>query len=156
MRIRLLAAGTRLPAWETQGFETYAKRLPRECRLELVEIPVAKRTKHTDTARAIAAEGDAMIKALTKNDWVVALDVAGKQWSSPELALQLERWLGAGSNVALLIGGPDGLAQPCFARAQQRWSLAKLTLPHGLARVVVAEQLYRAWSIVNGHPYHRA
>lgn len=116
---------------------------------------MAKRTKAADTGRLIQQEGERMLGALPKGARVVALDVRGRPWSTQQLAGQLEAWMAGGRDVALLVGGPDGLAPECLERAEQTWSLSPLTLPHPLVRVVVAEQLYRAWSITQGHPYHR-
>jgi 23S rRNA (pseudouridine1915-N3)-methyltransferase len=156
MRIELIAVGERIPAWVREGYEEYAKRLPRECALYLREIEPGARAKSADIARAVALEGERMLAALPKGARVVALDVKGVEHSTAELAGRLEAWLADGRDVALLAGGPDGLAPECLARAGERWSLSRLTLPHPLVRVVVAEQLYRAWSILRNHPYHRA
>jgi len=156
MRIRLIAVGERMPRWVAQGFEEYAKRLPRDCRLELCEIAAGRRGKGQDPARAVAEEGRRMLAALPTGARVIALDVGGQPWSTEELAAQMTRWRRLGETVALLVGGPDGLAPACLQRADQRWSLSRLTLPHPLVRVVLAEQLYRAWSLLQGHPYHRA
>jgi 23S rRNA (pseudouridine1915-N3)-methyltransferase len=145
MKCRLIAAGTRLPGWINTGFEEYQKRLRKPLLLELHEIPIATRRR----------EGDAMQAALARGDYVVALEIAGTAMSTEQLSLWLARRLEEGKTLALLIGGPDGLAAECVRRADQRWSLSPLTLPHGLVRVVVAEQLYRAMSLLAGHPYHR-
>ncbi|WP_210396375.1 23S rRNA (pseudouridine(1915)-N(3))-methyltransferase RlmH [Motiliproteus sediminis] len=155
MRIRLLAVGTRMPRWVTNGYEEYVKRLPAELSLELVELNLGHRGKNADTARAIAREGDDMLAAIGKGDRVVALDVKGKAWSTEQLATQLEVWQMDGRNISLLVGGPDGLDSRALALAEQRWSLSPLTLPHPLVRVLLAEQLYRAWTITKGHPYHK-
>ena len=154
MRIHLIAVGTRRPAWEREGFETYARRLPRECALELTEIAVARRSGGDPSAQ-IAQEGDAMLRRLPKGARVIALDERGKAFTTRELAARLKAWLQEGRDLALLIGGPDGLAPGCRAAAELDWSLSPLTLPHGLARILVAEQLYRAWTVLCGHPYHR-
>lgn len=156
MRIRLIAVGQRPPRWLDEGYREFAQRLPPECRLDLTEIPAAERGKNADIARAKRAEGERMLKALRPDDHVIALDEHGDQWSSTALARELQRWLQDGRDVCLLVGGPDGLDEACLARAQRRWSLSRLTLPHALVRLVVAEQIYRAWSITRGHPYHRA
>jgi 23S rRNA (pseudouridine1915-N3)-methyltransferase len=155
MRVRIVAVGTRLPGWQKQGFEEYARRLPKECAVELVEIPAATRGKSTPTQQAIEKESDRMLAALGRNDYVIALDQPGTQYPTEDLAGLLETWLGQGRDVAMLIGGADGLSDACRARADLRWSLSELTLPHGLVRVLVAEQVYRAWSVLRGHPYHR-
>lgn len=156
MRARLISVGERMPAWVADGFAEYRKRLSRELPLELVEIALGARGKGRDPARAIADEGGAVLAALPKDIHVVALDSRGKPWSSEQLAKQLAGWRMSGRDLAILIGGPDGHASDVLARADQRWSLGPLTLPHMLVRLVVAEQLYRATSIIAGHPYHRA
>lgn len=155
MQLRIVAVGTRLPPWQQQGFNEYAKRLPRECAMTLTEIPTAARGKSRPTRQMIDKESDRMLAAIGRNDYVVALDQPGNRYTTEELARLLETWLGQGRDLALLIGGPDGLSDACRSRADQRWSLSDLTLPHGLVRVLVAEQMYRAWTILRGHPYHR-
>jgi len=156
MQIHLIAVGTRMPAWVTQGYEDYARRLPRECALRLVEIPPGRRSRTQPTAQAVQEEGRRMLAAIPERAQVVALDVGGRAWDTPALADRLREWLQSGRDTALLVGGPDGLAGDCLQRAELRWSLSALTLPHPLVRVVLAEQLYRAWTIIGGHPYHRA
>lgn len=145
-----------MPAWVDAGFADYAGRLPRECRLELREIPLGQRGGGRRDGRAVAAEGERMLKATASNDRLVALDVAGRAPDTEGLARRLAGWLQEGRDVVFAIGGPDGLAPSVLGRAEWRWSLSPLTLPHGLARVVLAEQLYRAWTVLQGHPYHRA
>lgn len=144
-----------MPVWVTQGYEEYARRLPPECRLQLIEIAPGARTKGADLARSVRDEGERMQAAIPKDVLVVALEVGGVQWTTEKLSLQLEQWLGGGRDIALLVGGPDGLSEVCRKRADQVWSLSKLTLPHPLVRIVLAEQIYRAWSILKNHPYHR-
>ncbi len=156
MRTRLIAVGERMPAWVAEGFAEYRKRLSHELSLQLIELKPGSRGKGRDDARAIHDEGAAMLAALPPDSHVVALDGRGTSWSSEELAEQLARWRMAGRDLALLIGGPDGHAPDVLARADQRWSLGPLTLPHMLVRLVLAEQLYRATTIIAGHPYHRA
>lgn len=145
-----------MPGWVAAGFAEYAGRLPRESALSLIEIPLARRTKTLAPDTAVAAEGERMLAKIRRDDFVVALDVGGKAVSTEALARRFGDWLQDGRDRAFLIGGPDGLASDCLARADWRWSLSPLTLPHGLVRVVVAEALYRAWSLLQGHPYHRA
>ncbi len=145
-----------MPDWVAQGFAEYRKRLAHELPLELVELKPGARGKGRDDARAIHDEGAALLAALPRDAHAVALDGGGKPWSSDELAAQLARWRMSGRDLALLIGGPDGHAPEVLARAEQRWSLGPLTLPHMLVRLVLAEQLYRATTILAGHPYHRA
>ena len=144
-----------MPAWVEQGVYEYSKRLPAEIRLEIKEIPLGQRGKGADIKRAIASEGRLMLAAIPSADKVIALEVTGKALSTSQLASQLQDWQREGDNISLLVGGPDGLAPECLSRAQQQWSLSALTLPHPLVRVVLAEQLYRAWAINNNHPYHR-
>ncbi len=156
MKIHLIAVGERMPAWMQQGYEEYARRLPRECALKLVEIAPGRRGKNADTARAVLDEGRRLLAAIPKGARVIALEVNGRPWSTEQLAERLQGWLGGGSDVALLVGGPEGLSDEARAAAGQQWSLSPLTLPHPLVRVILAEQLYRAWSILNNHPYHRA
>jgi 23S rRNA (pseudouridine1915-N3)-methyltransferase len=156
MRARLIAVGERMPEWVADGFAEYRKRLSRELPLDLVEVRLGARGKGRDPARAIAEEGTAVRAALPKDAHVVALDGRGSAWSSEQLAAELKRWRMEGRDLAFLIGGPDGHASDLLASAHQRWSLGPLTLPHMLVRLVVAEQLYRAMSIIAGHPYHRA
>lgn len=155
MRAKLIAVGERMPGWVAEGFAEYAKRLSRDLPLELVEIKPGARGKGRDDARAMADEGAALLAALPRDVHVVALDGRGTAWSSDQLSGQLSNWRMAGRDLALLIGGPDGHAREVLQRAHQRWSLGPLTLPHMLVRLVVAEQLYRAVTIINGHPYHR-
>ena len=156
MRARLIAVGERMPAWVAEGFAEYRKRLSHELPLELVELKPGARGKGRDDAKAMQDEGAAILAALPRDTHVVALDGHGKAWSSEELARQLKAWRMAGRDLAFLIGGPDGHAPAVLARADQRWSLGPLTLPHMLVRLVLAEQLYRATTIAAGHPYHRA
>lgn len=156
MNIHLIAVGEKMPAWVQQGYEEYAKRMPRECSLKLVEIAPGKRGKNADIARAMRDEGQRMLAAIPKGARVIALEVNGRNWRTEQLAEQLGNWLGGGQDVALLVGGPEGLSDEARAAAQQQWSLSPLTLPHPLVRVLLSEQLYRAWSILNNHPYHRA
>lgn len=156
MKITLIAVGRKMPAWVEQGYNEYARRMPRECTLDLVEIEAEKRGKSGSSKRWMEQEGKRMLAAIPKGDRVVALDVTGSSWSTEKLASQLGGWMESGGGVSLLVGGPDGLSPDCLQRSDQRWSLSPLTFPHPLVRVVLAEQLYRAWTVVNGHPYHRS
>lgn len=156
MRIRLIAVGTKMPVWVTTGYEEFAKRLNGDVRLELVEIEAGNRGKNADIARILQREGEATLAAIPKNSRVVALDVKGEAHSTESLARRLAAWQLAGQDIALLVGGPEGLAPACVNLAQEKWSLSALTLPHPLVRIVVAEALYRAWSVNHNHPYHRA
>lgn len=156
MQIHLLAIGKKMPDWINSGFNEYARRLKSTLPLNLVEIATTRKSNSQDSKTVIREEGEKLLAAIPDNSWVVALDEQGKQWNSKGLAAQLEKWAGHSSQVTLMIGGADGLDQACLDRADQIWSLSPLTLPHALVRVVVAEQIYRAWSLTNNHPYHRS
>ncbi len=155
MRLHVVAVGRRLPAWVEAGYREYARRLPPQCRLELREIAPGPRAGGGGAVRAMAREGEKMLQAIPGDAYVVALDERGSAWRTRELAGQLSGWMHAGRDVAFLVGGPDGLAPGCLERAHTRWSLSPLTLPHALVRVLLAEQIYRAWSLLENHPYHR-
>ena len=155
MKLRIVAVGQKPPDWVVAGFSDYARRLPRELALKLVEIPVAPR-KQLPVERARRHEGERMLEQLSPRDWVVALDVGGVGFATEGLAQKLAAWQLQGRDVVFLIGGPDGLDPTCLERADERFSLSALTFPHGLVRVMLAEQLYRAWTLHSGHPYHRA
>jgi len=155
MRMRLLAAGTRMPDWVDAGFADYAGRLRGDYRLEITEIPLGERGSG-DVRRAVEAEGKRMLAAAGERGHLVALQVGGEPLTTGQLARWLETRAREGDAPVFCIGGPDGLAHEVDARAKLRWSLSPLTLPHGLARVVVAEALYRAVSLIKGLPYHRA
>jgi 23S rRNA (pseudouridine1915-N3)-methyltransferase len=155
MNLRLIAAGTKLPSWINEGYNDYAKRLTQDYKLELIEIPLGQRSGG-DTARATEKEGERMLAAMTGNPYVVALQVGGKNMSTEQLAQFLESRAREGRPVVFCIGGPEGLAPVVDARAEMRWSLSALTLPHAMVRVIVAEALYRAVMVIKGHPYHRA
>ena len=153
MRFRLLAVGARQPGWVLDGCDEYARRLPG---LSVEELPPGRRTRGGDPAQALEDEGRRLLARIPDAHHVVALDVGGHEYDTPGLARRLEHWLTLGTPVDFLIGGPDGLSGACRARAAELWSLSRLTLPHGLARVLSVEALYRAWSLRQGHPYHRA
>lgn len=155
MLITIAAVGTRLDPWVYAAIESYRTRLPRHIGLKMEEIPLARRRGAADIAQAVETEGERLLRLLRPGGVVLALDEHGQQWSSAELARQLESWLATEPQVAILIGGPDGLSAACKARADRLWSLSRLTLPHALARVLLVEQIYRAWTILHGHPYHR-
>jgi 23S rRNA (pseudouridine1915-N3)-methyltransferase len=156
VRLRVLSPGQKMPAWIQQGFAEYAQRLPRECKLELLELPLGRRARGIPVERTVEAEGERMLSAIKPGERVVALEVTGQEFTTEALAAHMEYWMGDGRDVCLLVGGPDGLASPCIERAEMSWSLSRLTLPHGLVRVILAEQIYRAWTVLKGHPYHRA
>lgn len=156
MRLIVVAAGTKLPDWVNAGFEEYAGRFTRDYKLELKEIALGQRAGSSSPANAIAKEGEKMLAAIPQGAYVVAMQVGGKNISSEQLAQFLQARARDGRDVVFCIGGPEGLAPEVDARAEFRWSLSALTLPHALARVVLAEALYRAVMIIKGHPYHRA
>lgn len=156
MKARLIATGERAPAWVAQGFAEYQKRLSHWLPFELVEVEPGLRGKGRDPRRAMEDEGKRVLAAIPKGAYLVALEVAGKQHTSEQLAQRLEHWRGQGRDLAFLIGGPEGHAPDVLASANETWSLGPLTLPHMLARLVVAEQLYRAAALLANHPYHRA
>ncbi len=155
MIIRLLAIGERMPAWVDAGYQEYAKRFIEPWRLQLVEIPAEKRSKNSDMPRLMQREGERLLAATRRDAHLVVLDVRGKTFTTEALAKQLEMLQSEGAALDLLIGGPDGLSANCLARAHARWSLSALTLPHPLVRILLAEQLYRATTILRQHPYHR-
>jgi 23S rRNA (pseudouridine1915-N3)-methyltransferase len=144
-----------MPGWVKTGYDDYAKRLPRECELLLKEIPPGQRGKNCDVARIIRDEGERMNVAIPLGSHIVALDLSAKTMTTLELAVSLNRWQEMGKAIVLLVGGPDGIADSIRAKASESWSLSPLTFPHPLVRIIVAEQLYRAWSILHNHPYHR-
>ncbi len=155
MQIHIIAIGDRMPAWVEEGYHEYAKRLPRECRLVLHEIPAGRRAKGADLRRLIEQEGKRQLGVIPTGARVIALDRSGKHMDTEALAAELKKRLASGENLALLIGGPEGLAPECLKQANESWALSRLTLAHPVVRVVLAEQLYRAWSIINNLPYHR-
>lgn len=155
MKLQLIAVGTRVPTWVETGFTDFTRRLPRDCRLELVAIAAADRRNGKGPDHWREHEADRLLAAVGKDMRLIALDVVGRGLSTEELADNLRDWRMDGRDVGLVVGGPDGLSARCLAAAEMRWSLSPLTLPHALVRVVVAEQIYRAWTLVTGHPYHR-
>ena len=155
MKLKLLAVGTRMPQWVETGFNEYHKRMPAELKLETIEIPLSSKGKGSANPSK-ESQGQAILKHISKQDRVVALDVLGKSMSTESLATQLANWQMNGQDICLLIGGPDGLSAECLQRADTKWSLSDLTLPHPLVRVLLMEQLYRAWTINQNHPYHRS
>lgn len=156
MQLLVAAVGQRMPAWVNEAWTEYARRMPPGMALSLREISLAKRGKNPDTKRLTAVESKALYDAMPARARVIALDVKGQAWSTEKLAANMEDWMGEGRDVGFMIGGPDGIAADIMQKADTRWSLGPLTLPHPLVRVVLAEQLYRAWTITQNHPYHRA
>jgi 23S rRNA (pseudouridine1915-N3)-methyltransferase len=154
MRLLILSVGQKMPDWVSVGVREYAGRLPNNL-LQLVELPLGTRSKAGDPRRAQAEESQRLLKAIPDDAHVVALDPRGRSFTTEALAERLDGWLQGGRDVVFLIGGPEGLSGDCLARSDERWSLSELTFPHMLVRVIVAEQLYRAWTILRNHPYHR-
>ncbi|MDP7563198.1 MAG: 23S rRNA (pseudouridine(1915)-N(3))-methyltransferase RlmH [Arenicellales bacterium] len=155
MRLIMTAVGRRLPDWVSQGVATYAGRFGGGVTLELTEVEAPRRGRNVDIAGIVRTEGKLLLQAVPRGSHLVALDERGTQHDSDSAAARLEAWMADGRDVALLIGGADGLAGEVFDAAQECWSLSALTLAHPLVRVVLAEQLYRAYSILKGLPYHR-
>lgn len=155
MRIQIVAVGTKMPAWVNTGVDEFLRRFPADLPVSFTEIAAGKRGKNADIKRILEKEGEQTLAAIPKGNRVITLEVTGKAWDTPTLATQLDAWKMDGRDVSLLIGGPEGLAPECIAMSEQKWSLSALTLPHPLVRIIVAESLYRAWSVTQNHPYHR-
>ena len=153
--MRVLSIGTHIPQWVRHGTDEYVRRLPREASFEWVDLPASKRTRDTAESR-MREEAAAIERRVKPQELMVVLDVEGKVVSTEIIAEALATWQSDGSKIAFVIGGPDGVHPSLNAKASARWSLGRITLPHPLVRVILAEQLYRAWSINAGHPYHRA
>ena len=153
MKLRVISVGNKCPAWIRQGFDEYAKRMPKEMPLSLTEIAAPKH--HQDSSKINELEAKKILEKIQSSDWVIALDEKGRHYSSPALAGELEGWRELGKDVVFIVGGANGLAPELLERADQQLSLSSFTFPHYLVRVLIAETLYRAWSISIGHPYHR-
>jgi 23S rRNA (pseudouridine1915-N3)-methyltransferase len=156
VHIRLLAVGDRQPSWVDDAFGKYTERFPREWKFRLDTIATVRRNKNDKSRQAMEAEGTLILGKLAATEQVVLLDERGKQLTSKSLAAKLTDWQTDGRDLCFVIGGPDGVSDAIRQRADMMWSLSKLTLPHGMARALLSEQLYRAWSLQTGHPYHRA
>lgn len=155
MRIAVIAASARQPEWVRAGFDNYARRLRGSVSLDLIEVPLARRSRTVAPAAGVEREGEKMLAVVPKGAHVVTLDEKGVGYTTAALAGRLDAWITRGGPVALLIGGPDGLARACRERADESWALSAMTLPHGIVRILVAESIYRALSLRQGHPYHR-
>ncbi len=155
MKLFILAVGTKMPAWVDEAFGEYAKRMPREARVELLEIKPEKRVGGKTAIQMQEAERTRIQSAFPENATLIMLDERGVEWSTLELAGQMKNWLRDGQDVAFVIGGADGLHPDLRKQANTLWSLSRLTLPHGMVRVLLAEQLYRAMTVIQNHPYHR-
>ncbi len=155
MHIRLIAVGDRQPGWVDDAFQTYSDRFPRVWQFRLDVLATARRGKSDRSASAVTEEGKKILATVDHGEQVVLLDERGRQLSSTGLSTRLDAWQADGRDLCFIIGGPDGVSPEVRSRADFTWSLSNLTLPHGLARVLFAEQMYRAWSLQVGHPYHR-
>lgn len=155
MKLHLIACGSKPPDWLAAGFDDFSRRFRRPMQLELHEVALGRRRRGESPDRAVEDEGARLLRVLPGDARLVALDRGGRQWTTEQLVSHLKEWLSEGRDVAFGIGGPDGHAKAVLERADDRWSLGPLTLPHMLVRLIVAEQLYRAWSILENHPYHR-
>ncbi|MBT8049394.1 MAG: 23S rRNA (pseudouridine(1915)-N(3))-methyltransferase RlmH [Xanthomonadales bacterium] len=156
MNLTVAAVGQRMPVWVQTAWKEYARRFGRGMSLQLKEIPLGKRSRNADIESLRQAEGDALLAAVPSGHRLIALDEKGRQWSTLELAEKLEHWMREERGVCFLVGGPDGLPDTCKTEAHETWSLGRLTLPHPLVRAILAEQLYRAWTVTQNHPYHRS
>jgi len=155
MKVHLLAIGQRMPAWVEQGYKEYASRLSSQVQIQLKEIPAAKRVRNSVINKIKQDEGQRLLAAVPDGAKVIVLDEHGKSQTTKQLAVQLQEWVEMSQDVAILIGGADGLSDECLQRAEQKWSLSAFTFPHPLVRVILTEQIYRAWSLMTNHPYHR-
>jgi len=155
MVIHFITVGQKMPKWVQEGYAEYAKRLPKSCTLKLVELPMAQRGKSGSVDKYKAEEAKKILAAVPKGAQLIVLDEHGQQVTTKGLADKLEDWLSSGQDVALIVGGPDGLEQSLIQQAKWKWGLSKLTMPHPMVRILVAEQIYRAYSVINNHPYHR-
>ncbi len=155
VQIRIISIAQKMPAWVDTGCDDYLRRLPREIKPELVTIPLAARRGNQSARRQQERESELMLDKLSPGSLNLALDESGETWSSRDWSRQLQRWMLEHPRVNLLIGGPDGLSPQCLEACRQRISLGRMTLPHALVRIVLLEQLYRSWTILQGHPYHR-
>ncbi|NNE06245.1 MAG: 23S rRNA (pseudouridine(1915)-N(3))-methyltransferase RlmH [Xanthomonadales bacterium] len=156
MHFKVAAIGQRMPSWVSDAWREYSKRFPRNPSIELIELATARRGRNADISRLVESEGDKLLAAIPDHAVAVALDERGEAWSTKTLAEHVRGWMAGGQDVYFMIGGPDGLSSACIRRADKRWSIGPLTLPHPLVRVILVEQLYRALMVVGNHPYHRA
>lgn len=156
MKVNLISVGKKQPDWINHGFSEYAKRLRQEVSLQLIEVSAVTKSKNISIDEVKQKEADRIRAAIPKDNQIITLDEQGRSLSSVMLSKQLESWLNSGRDTSLIIGGADGLDKPLLQQADDCWSLSAFTLPHGLARIIIAEQIYRAWSILKCHPYHRS
>lgn len=155
MRISLIAIGDRMPKWVNDAVAEYTARYPREWHFSLSALPPATRHKSRTVAEILDIEGDKLLRAAQRHSLLIALDERGECWTSRQFSMRLSQWQSQSEEVAMLLGGADGLSPLCRQAAHHTWSLSSLTFPHAIARLILAEQLYRAWSLLANHPYHR-
>lgn len=155
MKIRLLTIAHQSPQWIKEGYQDYIKRLPPSWPIEHITLPKVKYNKKTDIQRLLQLEGEKMLSLIKPHHHVIALDVQGSPVSTEQFATHLASWQQKGDPIVFLIGSAEGLAPACLKRANEKWSLSALTFPHLLVPLILAEQFYRAWSILHQHPYHR-
>lgn len=155
LEITLVTMGNKMPDWVNQATSTFTKRLSDTFQFKLIEIPLIRRQHAHEQARILEKEAVKLQEAIPKGAYLIALDAKGKKFSSEALATHFEKLHHKASHLCFVIGGPEGLPQALLQKSQERWSLSDLTLPHPLARVVLLEALYRSWSILNNHPYHK-
>lgn len=155
MKLHIVAVGHKMPQWIADGFGEYAKRMPREAKIELIELKPESRTTGKTVLQIMEAEAQRILTALPSGCLRIALDERGANWTTRQLADRMQQWMGEGRDVAFIIGGADGLHESVKSSAQQLLALSAMTLPHGMVRVLLAEQLYRAHSLLHNHPYHR-
>ena len=155
MKIKILSLGEKPPKWVTEGYDEYKKRLSKSIPLELIELPIAKRTKTSNPDLWMKQEAKTIISKLNSNEYLVILDVASKVISTEDLAEKMHNWQQNSLNIVILIGGPDGIDKSIRDIAKEKISLSKMTFPHAIVRIIIAEQLYRAYTILKNHPYHK-
>ncbi len=155
MRIQIIAVGERMPAWVQDGYQEYMKRITSGMTISLVEISAEKRNKSANIQKILVKEAQRMLQAVAKDHYIIALDKDGQSWSTEVLADKIRAWQQDGTNISILIGGPEGMTAELISQAQARMSFSAMTFPHPIIRVMLAEQLYRAYSIINNHPYHK-
>lgn len=156
MQINIIAIGKKMPSWIEEGFSEYSKRMPKELKINLIELPLAKSSSKTSPEQLMDQEGKSILDAIPEKNNIIVLDVQGKSFSTEQLAHQLQLWREDSRDLSIIIGGPNGLSKEILTKAETKWSLSALTFPHPLVRVILVEQLYRAFSYLSGHPYHRA
>ncbi len=155
MRIQIIAVGERMPSWVQEGYQEYVKRIASGLSLSLVEISAEKRNKSSNTQKILQKEAQRMLQAVGKDHYIIALDKGGQSWSTEKLANKIRGWQQDGTNISILIGGPEGMTTELLQQAQLKLSFSAMTFPHPIIRVMLAEQIYRAYSIINNHPYHK-